>query len=432
MNVDTQKKQELFRRTLVGLEESIRQYMPECAYREFCLWALGAEEPVREGFLKLLGVPQLVQLTVSLLGGTVAEQDWGRLIGATVPMSVYLTYEVISDNLAIGLAAPAPPTEEVAVRRKVLLAFNEAMVQRIQGNPLPAYALLAPVRSIAEQVSSFEQSLSPGKHRSLAKQFLAQHGHVSMHGLEHSLWPGLLANIESCAALARSLGGSQIALGVREGLANRYRGVTRLLESPFMPLSRRLEIGVDTILVEPVLGYSAGLLGDIHQPEAFPEVIADGSLAEALYTAAFLVRLLNDVGTTLLSQSEGERELLIETLRKEARGAPSFSRLLLDSAERFGPMMTRLQKDLEHGEFNLCIPSAVNLPAAQCLPLFVDRLTQVSALYARGKLRLRELLDGLSERLDQGAISQVIGRFVSFHERLYTHHYSDSRGEYAV
>jgi hypothetical protein len=77
--------------------------MPSSAYRDFYLWALSSENPHRQTFLEVNGITQLVKLTITLLDGLVDSQDWPQLAEASILMSTYQIYEIVSDNLAIGL-----------------------------------------------------------------------------------------------------------------------------------------------------------------------------------------------------------------------------------------------------------------------------------------------------------------------------------------
>jgi hypothetical protein len=92
--------------TLEGLEASVRTHMPSGSYKTFYLWALSEANPDRELWLHLLGIPQFVKLTLGLLHGSVPQDTFGNLLEYSVPMNIYLIFEVASDDLAIGLARP--------------------------------------------------------------------------------------------------------------------------------------------------------------------------------------------------------------------------------------------------------------------------------------------------------------------------------------
>ncbi len=422
--------------TLQGLEQSIRRHMPPGAAQDFYLWALSAEAPVQRRWLQVMGVPQLVQLTLKMLEGAVEKvEDWERLLASTVPMNVYQLYEIISDNLAIGLGSRDEQDSGYDARRQVLLAFNDAMVQRLQGTPGPAEVLLAPIHSVAEQLSAFEQSLSPTKHRELAQLYLRQRAQVSARPLERAIWPGLLANIESCAELVRSCEDMAIHPLLKGALIGRYRGVNRLLEDRDMPLSRRIHIGVETILVEATLAYYVGVLGErILHLEGFRQQVENGLLAEALYYTALLLRLLNDLGPTLVNQSDEQRADFFNALRGRCRApaTQSLSELLRENASRSGAMLTRLVKDLEHREFNICLYGLFDAPCSQALPLLEQRLAHASQVYAQGYQRHLALVEQLNEQLSSDRIGMVLLRFVRFHEKLYSQPYTEQAGEYAV
>lgn len=421
--------------TLRGLEQSIRGHMPEGAARDYCLWALSAEDAVRTRWLEVMGIPQLIQLTLKLLEGTVPETGWEQLLTATVPMNVYQIYEIISDNLAIGLGSRVANDTSHDERRQVLLAFNTAMVQRLQGAPERAETLLAPMRSTVEQLSTYEQSLNPTKHREIAQIYLRQTGKLNAGELERAVWPGLLANIESCAELVRSSSDMAICPLLTQALIGRYRGVSSLLEDPGMAFSRRIHIGVDTILVEATLAYYLGVMGErILRLEGFRQQVEDGLVAEVLYYTAQLLRLLNDLGPSLVNQSDKERSDFFRGLASQSRAPATqpLGELLRENAVRSGAVLTRLVKDLEHREFNICLYGLTDVPVARALPVLEQRLAHAAQVYTQGYQRHLMLAELLNTRLRSESLGLVLLRFVRFHEKLYSRPYTEQAGEYAV
>ncbi|WNG35911.1 hypothetical protein F0U61_21225 [Archangium violaceum] len=428
---------DLFTSTLTltreGLEKSLTQLMPPCAYRDFCSGMLSAEAPLRDRWLELMGIPQMIRLFLYLTKDVAREQDWSRLIECSVPVNIYQMYEVISDNLAIGLAQPSETDSNYDARRQVLLAFNDVMVQRLEGRATPTSQLLEPVQAHAERISSFEQSLSPKKHREFAQRYLERHPEVSSHALEHALWPCLIANIDACVALERLSAGTPIGPMVRRGLISRYAGVNALLREPDMSFDRRMRIGVDTILVVPMTAWYVGILAQLHQEKGFQALIDDGTLAAVLDDSALLLRLLNDLGTAVVTQTDQERKELLKPLRKEAMrdSSQSLSRVLLETCQT-NQALSRVYKDVQHGEFNVCLHGLMDSPAVQSLEIFESRLSDAARLYTSHRKRWEANLQSLRARLSHPAISHVIQQFVVFHEKLYAHSFSEQRGEYAV
>jgi len=210
--------------------------------------------------------------------------------------------------------------------------------------------------------------------------------------------------------------------------------VSKLLDEPEMPLDDRLSTSAHTIMVIPTIAYYVGALAEVVKPcRGFDSLVTDGTLYEALYDAALLVRLLNDVGTNLLRQPEPERAELFRVLRRRAERKPegSLYDLLRGSLEEYKSLFTRIRKDVLMREFNVCMTDAA-LPALEALPGFESNLVEVKRVYAERKTGLARRLASITERLRDPTVSRVVDRFVGFHETLYTRAYDDPFGEYAV
>ena len=426
---------EILQPTLGALDDSLLRHMPACAYRDYCRWALSARNPVREQWLHLMGIPQLVRLTSELLDGTTT-RGWEHLVRSTLPMNVYQLYEIVSDNLAIGLAA-TPRDATRSLQRSVLLGFNDAVIQRLSGSGKAAAELLEPIRAAADRISVFEQSLSPDKHRAVVSAYLAQAPGIALEDLEHSLWPNLVANLEACAQLAARMDEHEVGPIFRRSLINRYRGVSALIDDPWMTFSRTVQVGIDTILVEATLIYYVGVLAEeIHSYPRFGDAVAGGTVTEALYHAALALRLLNDAGTSLLTGAGEQRAELVRVLEDTFNGdraaCGQMAALLRASAPSVGPAMTRIQKDIVHGEFNLVVHGLQEVHPQQGIPLLGQRLARLSRLYGEAKALLQVHLDSMNRCLGDGTIGRVIDRFVVFHENLYAHKYHERSGEYAI
>ncbi len=430
------RSQYMLEATVAGLEASLYQHMPASPQRDYLAWGISRENPDQQYFLQTIGLLQLVNLTATLLDGLVDDYLWGQLIDYTIYMNVYQIYEIVSDNLAIGLGRPARDAQ-TQFQRTLLSAFNHAMIERLHDNPMPTLQMLEPLQAYTASISCFGQSLNREKHLKCAAPYLDKHPQVTLSDLEYGMWPVLVANIESCVDLANVLADYHTGSLLREGLLNRYWAVNRTLEARNLPLLELAAIGAHSILVWPTVGYYTSVLGEILSPnDAYRTIIEDGTLAEALYTAALLVRLLNDLGTALLRQSDEHREQLVDALwanyLKNSDTLNSISLLLLsdvDMPERF----TRIHKDLFHGEFNVALHTVrhiVSVPDA--IRVFGENLAYFSHLYTKEYARLEELLAIIATRLRDQTISTLIGRFVYFHEKLYAHRYTAKAGEYAI
>lgn len=416
------------------VERSVRDCVPEHPAREFFLWSFSAHNPERDRWLHLIGISQTVQLTLKLLAGLLDGADHEALLDYLLPMSVYQFYEIVSDNLCIGLSSPLPNDSTRPLRRELVLGFNRAMVQRLRGDSRPAAELLAPLRDCARGVSLLHNTLNADQYHKVAGHYLAQRPAASLADIDGAVWPLLVANIETCQQLAAAVAPYACGEMIAQGLIHRYRGVSALISEPDLLLSRRLTASTDAILVVPTLAYAICGLKEVVQPDAaLPQSLRGGVLGEALFTAALLVRLLNDLGTPLLSDAATRRQLLegLRLLSAGEAGAAPLGDLVRQQCRRYDAALTRLNKDLVHGECNLGLFGLTEAPATQALGTLGGRLEQLARLYAQSKQYLAELAAEVTSRLGDPRPMQLVQRFVGFHEQLYARAYTETGGEYS-
>jgi hypothetical protein len=422
--------------TVEGLRKSLYQHMPASPQRDYLTWGISPQNPDQQDFLQTIGLLQLVKLTATLLDGLVDGYLWDQLTDYTIYMNVYQIYEIVSDNLAIGLGRPARDAKTQS-QRAVLAGFNNAMIEQLRGTLTPTDQMIEPLQAYTGTISCFGQSLIRDKHLKCAQPFLAQNPDVLLSDLEYGMWPVLVANIQSCLDLADVMEIYQTGGLIREGLVNRYWAVNRTLEARNAPQLELAAIGAHSILVWPTVGYYAAVLGEILNPnDRYSRIIEDGTLAEALYKAALLVRLLNDVGTGLLQQAAEQRQRLLDELsasyERNGETLNTISLLLLSNTD-MPERLTRIHKDLFHGEFNVALHTVRQMRSVpDAIRVFGETLEYFSWLYAQEQTRLEELLATIAERTCDHRISALIGRFVYFHEELYSHRYTAAVGEYAI
>ena len=412
--------------TVAAVTAAVRDQMPVGPTRDFYLWCLRPDNPGRHQFLQIFGVNQLVRLTCQLLDGFVDDAQWPELVTHSTPLGVYLTFEVVSDNLAIGVLPPdRRPTADI--QRGVLCGFNAAMVRRLTGDPRPGAELLARQRASIARLSAYAHSLTGDAQHALAR---AWGGDSGARDVELDTWAVLAANIDSCAYIADTMATQHCGQLLREGLVNRYWAVTRTLCTEFSGPPELAVLGAHSILVAPTLAYYVIVLAERLRPNPrLRALVHDGSLDEAFYDAALLVRLLNDIGTPLLEQPAARHRLL-----SAAAAAPGglFPWLLARAAHDVA--LTRLAKDLRHGEFNVALfrPRHAEADPADQVAQLVRALTYFAALYVTHTARLRASLAAMAVRLGDASISRLIDGFVQFHRRLYAHDYTTPEGEYAI
>jgi hypothetical protein len=420
--------------TLRSLIDEIIYHMPDSAYKEMLLWSISLNNPDQGEWLRVLGLFQLSYLGHVLFDDLITDSDdWEALSSYLGPLSAYLVFETMSDDLALGLSRRDPSDTGYLARRQLLYVFNEMMTQRLSGSTVHSADLLESVRPLADQVSVFNQKLTPDFHRQMAANYIQASSGATVEALEYSIYPCLVANIEGALALVRSAAASHTAPLLIKGLLNRYRGVNSLLRSDSIPLARLADIGANTILVVPTLAYCVTAWAEtLHPLPGIQESIASGTLYEVLYTGAMLSRLLNDLGG-LLSLHCDERRELIAQLQHSAYRADSFAEVLLDAAHSSGGLLTRLEKDITFGEFNMCLHGISDAhEPLQALSIFSERLEYYSSLYTQCWSRFADSRDRLNCELGDETVSDMVGRFVTFHDHLYRMPHSEPSGEYTV
>ncbi|MEN3281485.1 MAG: hypothetical protein V7607_2625 [Solirubrobacteraceae bacterium] len=411
-------------------------YMPDTPYRDFCAWILDHPRHARS-WLQLVAVAQLVRLGDRMLGGLLSAAELEAVAPYAGIMNAYQMYEVVSDHLAMGLGERTGDDATFDVRAQLLGDFDAAMVARLDGESAdavrPRMLALAPA---ARHVSVFRQSLDEQAHALLADAFLAAHPGVAAADLEYALLPMLIANIESAAALVDTMSDAVTADLLGDGLRRRYRAVDQLVSGPAESEQTLVALGAAAILVVPTLAYYAGVIAEIVRPlKRYGHVLADGTLAQALQDAAIAVRVLNDCGTALVEQSPRDRARFVERLRALAADGGTVGELLRRAHEHSadGLLLTRIAKDLDHAEFNLCLDGIRGHEASPAsVDAFAGRLTTVTDVYRRARRSLDARAREMAGTLGDSVLSDLVLRFVEFHRFTYAHAFETEGGEYAV
>jgi len=195
--------------------------------------------------------------------------------------------------------------------------------------------------------------------------------------------------------------------------------------------------GLHSILTVPTLAYCVGALEEIHPHANFSLVINNNLLYEAMADAALLTRLLNDVGTRLLTMNNEKRSMLYEKFHHYTANMQFksiFSYLDFISEQKpFFYNLTRIRKDIKHGEFNICLDNLdTSVPIDESLVQFCKNIDYYAELYKHTFLNMQTKLASLSDTLGDDIASKVIANFVAFHEKKYSMEYESVRGDYAV
>jgi hypothetical protein len=432
--------------TVDNIRNSLQRHMPASHQRDFYLWGIDADNPLRDTFLYAMSVPQLINLSAFLLEDIVDPDQWKQLARYAGRLNTYFMYEVVSDDLAIGLSPLADGDATYPMRREILYAFNYAMGERLAGDPTPSGQVLEPLKQLTHSVSGFTQSMTREHHNLILGSYLEQHPDVSSADIEYALWPILVANIELCHDLTESMYRLNAGWMVRQGFIDRYQSVSELLQAPSaLPLSELADIGTRSILVVPTLSYYVGVLTEVLNPHPQTySIVSDGTLHEAVSTAALMVRLLNDVGLPL-TLSSYERESLINGLwhhhQKYPEATSSITQLLINAAEDKAfqklfndeALLTRFQKDASAGEFNICLHNlAYTNSIEDGLTALDGNIAYFAHLYQQSQERLQTVLAQINAQMGSPIIGTLIWRFVQFYAALYAKPYKTSTGEYVA
>ncbi|MEZ4669995.1 MAG: hypothetical protein R3E39_18990 [Anaerolineae bacterium] len=423
--------------TLKILRESLTQQMPPGERQQFYLWGTSPENPLQDEFIQIIGAQQIINLSSHLLDSLVDSYQWDRLAQYVGLINTYFIYEIVSDDLGIGLSTISPHDPTVIRKREILSTFNKAMGQKLKGNPTETTQLLQPIFEPCQTISSFAQSMSLPKYQAQLASYIQQKPTANAHNIEFGIWSVLTANIEACVSVVNEISSLNVGPIVREGFINRYRDVSESLRAG-IGLSQRelINIGTHTVSVIPVLAYFTGVLIESLYPQPkIKAIIDDGFLLDALTNAATIVRLFNDVGM-LLTLPSARRTSLLHGIWKYYQSHPdkgqSVTTLIQNYAEQ-DKLFTRLHKDIIYGEFNVCLQNLNYTESIEYgLSLLGENLAYYTQLLRQTQNYLRETLATIEVQLGDGRVSQLITNFVQFHEQLYANRYNSQIGEYVA
>jgi hypothetical protein len=409
--------------------------MPDSAYRDMFLWGLNPANPHAPEWLQVIGTRQIVYFAAQVMGSMFGEEELTVLVHHATPMNIYLTFEVISDNLAFGLTDRQNHDETYYLRQHLMSHFNRRMCTALKYQNFAAWEALDAERGVAERISVFEQSLSPAVHARLAEAFLRQHPGTSLYDLEYGLHPLLVTNFQACLDLYRSSEQMQMGKIIQRGLYHRYATAERVLHNPRLDMSRLVKASTYAILIMPVVAhYLEGVANEIGLADRLPAVIHDHLIFRTLYDAAMLIRLLNDIGTNAILNGE-QRETLLMDLMAKARRVRSNDvyAFLREVADEQGVAFNRIGKDVKHGEFNMALYNMQYVTTVQdAVYVLGERLQYFSNLYEERFVRLKQRLMTIAERLGDDRLSGLILRAILFHEKMYAKDYRTDEGEYAT
>ncbi|MBL8119068.1 MAG: hypothetical protein J0L63_17585 [Anaerolineae bacterium] len=423
--------------TLDSIRYSLTNLMPEGERQRFYLWGISPENPDQNGFLQTIGVNQIINLSHHLLANLVETDYMEEVAQYCGALNSYFMYEIVSDDMAIGLMTLRNNGEANRERKEVLQHFNQAMVERLSGNGATSAELMSPIENSVREISTFRQSLSQPRLMHYLDLYMEDRPQAFRHDIEYAAWPMLLTNIDVCGQAVDRMNPFAVSTLVRGGLIDHYTAVSRTLSTNMTMLpDELLNVGTQTVSVIPVLAYFAGLAGELARPQdEFQIIVENGLLEDAITTASTIVRLLNDMGLALTLPAGG-RVSLIHKLWKyyeiHSGRVNTFSELLMRAGQQINAL-TRLRKDIYHGEFNICLQNLVFSDSVDYgIAQFDENLAYYSKVYRQSQMHLHQVLTMIDTQMRNSVVSQVIRRFVGFHEKIYANHYDTSMGEYVA
>jgi hypothetical protein len=430
-----QRAQDALTSILSALHQSLHHHMPPGTFREFLLWAISANNPYQGQWLEVSGIQQLTHFTVQLLHEALDDDQWQAIKPYYTQINSFFFYEIISDSLAFGLTQPSTADALAAQRRQLLSDFNEAMIERILGDVYTARQRMGHVQLLAQGIPVFEYSLNREKCMLVVGAFLARHPDLTLEDIAFDVGPVLIANMESGVELPQMVNSGLDRL-LRTGMSKRYWAVNQELNQRSMTLREVVEVATWTVSVVPTLTfYMAAVVEATNLKSDLHSLVESHHVERVLMDAAFVVRLLNDLGP-LVTLSTSEQDALVHQLaalhRQDPDRTPTFSDLILEYAQD-SSLVTRLYKDIKNGEFNVALYNLVDLPEVDdALLTFRNNLAQFARIYTRRQARLVQNLDTMSDHLNDERLSAMIQRFVDFHCTMYSQPSTSVAGEYAI
>ncbi|MCU0480411.1 MAG: hypothetical protein MUE54_04275 [Anaerolineae bacterium] len=406
------------------LDSTAQNYLGNRTYRDFYRWALTEDNPQQLAWIQAIGLAQLVRMTYQLLHGLVRDEDWKLLLNDSVTINGYQVYEIVSDNLGIGITHAGSDK-----LRETLILFNKAMLNRLTTGKQVDISYF---EAFSNDISTFLQSQTAQKQMDIVQAYIRQCPGFTVQDFEFNIPSLLVANIETCYAMYRdcdNLIGGKI---IQDGLVRRYRAVNDLLLRETMDFDKRLAVSGDAILVAPTLGYYIAVIAErIYKLPLFKDVVESGQLEQVLYDAALVVRMLNDMGV-LTKQSAESRQRVIDVL-----SGPAYAGLPLKEAiglcDELGTQITRLQKDVFFGEWNLVLYELEDKPVTpETMTIFKDRLAYLNVIYKTTYQRMERGLMDIENLLSHTLVSSVVRRFVEFHVNLYSNDFKTETGEFGI
>lgn len=399
--------------------------------RDFLFWILDTENPLYKEYLQIIGLEEIVKMEMFVLTEVISNETFLALCPLLGILNAYFIFEIKSDDLAKRLAIPLEKANSKSeTRKEVLIYFNDVIINKIDGNQNSAIDLLNKYKTKIDTISSFEQSLAPDELKKFAKEYVKLHKNASVHDLEYSTFSALVLNIETCLSVLKAIENHRLYSFIKETIIARYSSVNRLLQEQNLSLSSLIDLGNKTILTRPTLAYLIAALDDISPLKINTQ---EDLFKEISYTAAEILRLLNDIGTVPLSFSEEQLKKFNEDMLVFSKSMhfDSFKHFLtiLASKKDLAICLSRPIKDNVNDEFNVCMDNIRDIKNVElAVQTFLDNINCYYKQYRNQKEKLEQLQKLFSNTIGKN----IVLKFIQSHEVMYAKAFKAQGGDYAI
>lgn len=431
-------KRTIVQSTVNNIRALIEDTLPQTAAQHFLLWILAPDNKHREDYLQITGILKIAELSAFLLYDLFDSSFQEKISFYLGALNCYFFFEIVSDNLAIGLAGNQKSNRQM---QSALYIFNEIMQQKLLGDDRETCLLISPMADKIRHFSIFDQSLFPSELLKLFKLYNQNHVNVNDQNLQYNLLDYLILNIEACLKVTQYTKDPLIKPILVKSFCSRYAANSALLRlDKATSLELLIDYGTQTILIIPVLLYILSSINNIMMYPNWQNLMQSGLLYKAIETASRLIRIVNDIGTQLINSTQDElkafqRQFIDHCQNAGQNGKFSFLHLLssFSENERFADNLTRIRKDIKYNEFNICLDNVRFIKdGKESCDLFFNNLKVCCEIYKQQRLQLLLLLEEIDNQVRNENISLPILRIVEYHEKLYENSFENSSGEFAT
>lgn len=420
------------------IRSSIEDHLPDSTQKSFMLWILSDGNPYQEKYLRMMGVAGSIELEIFLFQKIINLQTLKKLTESIGLLNAYFAFETLSDNIAIGLGESTKdnnPTYQI--QKELIIGFNNAIIAKLKNNNQSVFELLKPYEHLTKKISAYQKCLLPSQMYEFAAEYQKLNPNVLLSDLEYCYFPILILNIHTCLELVKSLQNHPLHLILRDSLIDRYTAVNEIIQSDHtISLETLSDLGAKSMLVMPSLAFCIGSLDNNEPNEFLHKTIENGSLKDNLYNASLIVRLLNDMGTSLLDVKPKQLKQIISELnqmQQRQANIPIFEFLVqIANNEQFYKLMLRIRKDIQFGEFNICLDHLSKKNTVDALKEFFKRIEYFTKLYNKHKKFSKSLSSLFNKNLIDKKINEIVINFVKFHQQMYSKEFETKYGDYAI